>query len=81
MHLPWILVVAVWCVFGRTESASIQGANRSHDAHMIGGEPVDPNIIQPVIATLIVKDEDAEEIIRTCDAFLLKRTSNSYSHH
>jgi len=52
MHLPWILVVVVWCVFGRTESAGIEGANGSQDAHLIGGEVVAKKI-SPVIRLLL----------------------------
>jgi len=75
MYLPWIIVVAVWCVLGRVESASIGEVNRSHDAHMIGGEVVNPKTTRPVIGTLFVRD--GKKLIRTCEATLYKRIGPS----
>jgi len=49
-------VVAACCVFGRTESTSIEGATRLPDAHMIGGEVVEANTTRPVLGMLLVKD-------------------------
>jgi len=72
MHLPWIVVVAVCCIFGRTESASIEEANGSQDAHLIGGEVVDPKTIRPVIGVLLVKA--GQKIIKSCEAPLYKST-------
>jgi len=72
MHLLWILVVAVLCVFGRTESASTDGANHSQDAHLIGGEMVDAKTIRPVIGVLILID--GKKMISSCEATLYRST-------
>jgi len=74
MHLSWILVAAVWCIFGRTESASIEGAYHPPDAHLIGGDPVDTDTTRPIMGVLLVKE--GQKTVRSCVATWVKERSD-----
>jgi len=46
---------------------------------MIGGSLVDANTTRPIVGMLLVQNDD-DEIVRSCEALLLKRTVSNYPY-
>jgi len=70
MKLSLILVAAVWCVFARAESASVEDQNNLKNVPLIGGSPVDTDSPQPYMADILIHTE--KQLLKTCEALLVK---------